>query len=266
MAWFEKDINHARESLAKVSQDSIELAGDKLGNVVKEGAASMGAELRDVIMDASQEIDAKLDKISAELHNQRQFTKDDVREMVDYAADRLGTVLDGRMAVAKNEIAALVQDKVEYFKHEVDSFFIQRQQDLSRERRRLFFNVLIAVGASVLVGFVSWLYQHFVAGSIDLFGVFRIVFASLTGGYAVYLVIRLAWRWQRTSEHRKDVMFLAMRYWGVLRPQSVFSTLLLICVLALLFGLVLFPEILVQLPGGKQLLDWVHSMAPQLKL
>lgn len=265
MAWFEKDIQHARESLAQVSRDSIELAGDKLGDVVREGAASMGAELRDVVVEASQEIDAKLDKISVELHNQRQFTKDDVREMVDYAADRLGAVLDQRMAAARQEISTLVQDKVEYFKHEVDSFFIQRQQDLSRERRRLFFNVLIAVGASVLVGFVSWLYQHFVAGSIDLFGVFRIVFASLTGGYAVYLVIRLVWRWQRTSEHRKDVIFLAMRYWGVLRPQSVFSTFLLICVLAILFGLVLFPEILIQLPGGTQLLNGVHDMLPQLR-
>ena len=265
MAWFEKEINYARESLTQVSKESIELAGDKLGSVVKEGAASVGAELRDVVVGASQEIDAKLDKISAELHNQRQFTKDDVRELVDYAADRLGTVLDERMAVAKREISALVQDKVEYFKLEVDSFFIQRQQDLSRERRRLFFNVLIAVSASILVGFVSWLYQHFVAGSIDLFGVFRIVFTSLTGGYAVYLVVRLTLRWRRMSEHRKDVMFLAMRYWGVLRPQSVFSTLLVICGLALLFGLVLFPEVLAQLPGGKLLLDWVHGMAPHLK-
>ena len=68
------------------------------------------------------------------------------------------------------------------------------------------------------------------------------------------------------SEHRKDVMFLAMRYWGVLRPQSVFSTFLLICVLALLFGLVLFPEVLAQLPGGKLLLGWVRGMAPHLKL
>jgi len=127
MAWFEKEINYARESLTQVSKESIELAGDKLGSVVKEGAASVGAELRDVVVGASQEIDAKLDKISAELHNQRQFTKDDVRELVDYAADRLGTVLDERMAVAKREISALVQDKVEYFKLEVDSFFIQRQ-------------------------------------------------------------------------------------------------------------------------------------------
>lgn len=265
MAWFEKEINYARESLAQVSKDSIELAGDKLGAVVKEGAANVGAEMREVVHGASQEIDAKLDKISVELHNQRQFTKDDVRELVDYAADRLGNVLDERVAVAKREISSLVQDKVEYFKHEVDSFFIQRQQDLARERRRLFYNVLIAFSASILVGFVSWLYQHFVQGSLDLFGVFRIVFASLTGGYAVYLLVRLILRWQRMSEHRKDVMFLTMRYWGALRPESIFSTLLLICILALLFGLVLFPDILSQIPGGKQLLLWVHDIEPRLR-
>lgn len=266
MPWFEKEMDYARENLAQVSKESIELAGDKLGAVVKEGAAHIGDRLREVVLGASQEIDAKLDKISAELHNQRQFTKDDIREMVDYAADRLGTVLDERVAVAKREISSLVQDKVEYFKQEVDSFFIQRQQDLARERRRLFFNVLIAVSASMLVGYVSWLYQRYVAGGMDLFGVFRIVFAALTGGYAVYLMVRLALRWRRMAEHRKDVMFLAMRYWGVLRPESVFTNLLLICVLALLFGLVLFPDVLAQLPGGRLLLDWVRGMAPHLKL
>ena len=34
-------------------------------------------------------------------------------------------------------------------KSEVDSFFIRRQQDLARERRRLLVNVLIAVLASL---------------------------------------------------------------------------------------------------------------------
>ena len=265
MAFFEKSIEHAKDSLAEVSREAIDHAGERLAGVVQVGVAQAGGELKDVIWKASQEIDAKLDKISVELHNQRQFTKDDVRELVDYAADRLGNVLDERVAVAKREISSLVQDKVEYFKHEVDSFFIQRQQDLARERRRLFYNVLIAFSASILVGFVSWLYQHFVQGSLDLFGVFRIVFASLTGGYAVYLLVRLILRWQRMSEHRKDVMFLTMRYWGALRPESIFSTLLLICILALLFGLVLFPDILSQIPGGKQLLLWVHDIEPRLR-
>jgi len=265
MAWFEKEMDYARTQLTEVSRDSIALAGDKLGEVVREGAAHVGAELRDVVQSTSQEIDLKLDKISAELHNQRQFTKDDVREMVDYAGERFAIVLDERVAVAKREISSLVQEKVEYFKTEVDSFFIQRQQDLSRERRRLFLNVVLAMLASVSVGAVSWFYQHLLRGEMDLFGVFRIVFASLTGGYAVYLLVKLVLRWRRMTEHRKDVMFLAMRYWGVLRPESVFSNVVLVAVLALLLGLVAFPNILAELPGGAALLKLVRDMFPHMK-
>jgi hypothetical protein len=265
MAWFEKEMNFAKDSLAEVSQQAIDRAGERLTGVVKDGVAQAGHELREVIQHAGEEIDTKLDKISLELHNQRQFTKDDVREMVDYAADKLSTVLDERVAVAKREISDLVQDKVEYFKREVDDFFIRRQEDLSRERRRLFINVLIAVSASFLVGGVSWLYHRFMGGTLDIFGIFRIVFASLMGGYSVYLLASLIRRWMRLSEHRKDALYLTMRYWGVLRPESVFMNLLLLCIAALVFGLLLFPDVLVMLPGGKVLLDWVHDMLPALR-
>lgn len=265
MAWFEKEMDYARSQLSEVSRDAIALAGDRLETVVKEGATKVGGELRDVVLTTSQEIDAKLDKISMELHNQREFTKDDVREMVDYAATRLSAVLDQRMLVARQEISSLVQEKVEYFKVEVDSFFIQRQKDLARERQRLLWNVLIAVLASVSVGVVSWFYQHVARGEMDLFGIFRILMASLTGGYVVYLLVKLALRWRRMAEHRKDVMFLAMRYWGALRPESVFMNVVLLLVLVIMLVLILFPQVLLLLPGGKVMLGVVRDMFPHIR-
>ena len=263
MPWFEKEIALAKDSLNQVSEQAIDRAGERLTGVVKDGVAQAGQELRDVVQHAGEEIDLKLDKISQELHNQRQFTKDDVRELVDYAADKLSTVLDERVAVAKREISDLVQEKVEYFKQEVDDFFVRRQQDLARERRRLFINVLIAVSASFLVGGVSWMYHRFMGGTLDIFGVFRILFASLTGGYLVYLAISLVRRWMTMSEHKKDAMYLTMRYWGVLRPESIFMNVILLCVLALLFGLLLFPDVLAALPGGQSLLDTLRGALPR---
>ena len=132
MPWFEKEMDYARISLEQVSRTAIEHASEKLDGVVKQSLSQAGQELREVVVGASQEIDAKLDKIWAELHNQRQFTKDDVIDLVDYAADKLGQTLDERVRVIKLEITALVQEKVEYLKSEVDAFFIQRQQDLAR--------------------------------------------------------------------------------------------------------------------------------------
>ena len=260
MTWFQKEMDYARESLEKVSAHAIEEAANKLSVVVRDGIADAGGEMREIITGASQDIDAKLDKISLELHDQRQFTKSDVKELVDYAADKLGATIDARVLVMKQEITNLVQDKVEYFKSEVDTFFVKRQQDIARERRRLLMNILIAVGASFLMGGVSLMYQRYSAGTVNLFGIFRIVFVSLAAGYLVYMGIAMLRRYRQMSEHRKDVMFLAMKYWGFLRPESLFGHLLLLILLVVLYGLFFYPELFVKLTGSAALTHWVESM------
>ena len=254
MAWFQKEMDYARESLAAVSESAIDKAGDKLGGVLGEGVRHAGDELKDVIQNASREIDAKLDKISIELHDQRQFTKDDVKELVDYAADKLSGVLDDRIQVMKTEISALVEEKTEYVKSEVDSFFVQRQQDLARERRRLVMNIGLAFVASVAVGGISLFYRGLGEGPVDMLTVFRIVLASLAGGYVVYLAASMLNRWLALSEHRKDALYLAARYWGWLRPGSLFSTFLVLLVIALFALVLLFPEDAIRLLHLKDLL------------
>ncbi len=256
MTWFQKEMDYARENLEQVSRTAINHASEKLDGVVREGIVQASGELREVVLGASQEVDAKLDKISAELHNQRQFTKSDVKEMVDYAAERLGATLDERTRVMKAEIASLVQEKVEYLKHEVDAFFIQRQQDLARERRRLIANVLIAVAASLAMGVISLLFHRVGQGGVDMLTVFRIVFASLGGGYLVYLLVNMVIKYRRMSEHRKDFVFLTMKYWGILRPESLFSHALLVVALGALGALLFFPEYLGRWLGNEALLHW----------
>ncbi|HNF90086.1 MAG TPA: hypothetical protein PLL19_12195, partial [Thiobacillaceae bacterium] len=180
-------------------------------------------------------------------HSQRSMTKDDVREMVDYAAERLTVVLDDRITAMRREIAGLVEEKTEYFKAEIDAFFIKRQQDLARERRRLILNILLASGAALAVGAVSLLYKGM--RDWDLLTVFRVVLASLSGGYAVWLVLSLLRGWLRMTEHKKDMVFLAARYWGWLRPASVFSTLLILAFLGVLSLVLMFPDEVLRLIG-----------------
>lgn len=247
MAWFQKEMDYARESLASASESAIDRAGERLSGVVQEGVRAAGQELKEVVAGASREIDAKLDKISVELHNQRQFTKDDVKELVDYAADKLSGVLDDRIQVMKQEISLLVEEKTEYFKAEVDGFFIQRQQDLARERRRMVMNIGLAFIASLAVGGVSLFYRGIGEGPVDMMTVFRIVLASLAGGYVVYLAASLLNRWLALSEHRKDALFLAARYWGWLRPGSLFGTFLMLILVLLFSVILLFPEEAVRL-------------------
>lgn len=260
MTWFQKEMDYARENLEQVSRTAIDHASEKLDGVVREGIAQASGEMREVVLSASQEVDAKLDKISAELHSQRQFTKDDVVELVDYAAEKLGSTVDARVHVMREEITALIQEKVEYLKHEVDNFFIQRQQDLARERRRLIANVLIAVTASLAMGILSLMFHRVGQGSLDMLGIFRIVFASLGGGYLVYLLINMVIKYRRMSEHRKDFVFLTMKYWGILRPESLFSHVVVLMALLVLGGLLVFPEYLGRWLGSEALLRWAAQL------
>lgn len=241
MGWVENKLDYAGGRL----EHAVEVAAGELNQVVREGIREAGGELREVVLEASREVDQKLATISDELARQRTFTKTDVKELVDYAAEQMGATIDARMGSLRGEINGLIEEKVEYFKREVDTFFIRRQQDLARERRRLVANVLLAVLASFAVGGVSLLYHRVNAGAgLDVFTVFRILFASLSGGYAVYLMVNLLLKLTRMAEHKKDALFVVMRYWGVLKPQSIMMQLLLLAALAVLYALLFFPDFL----------------------
>ena len=82
---------------------------------------------------ASQTIDQKLDKISKELYNQRSLTKDDVMNWWTTPPTSFPWCWISAFAVMRQGNHGVVQEKTEYFKSEIDAFFIQRQQDLARE-------------------------------------------------------------------------------------------------------------------------------------
>jgi hypothetical protein len=102
-------------------------------------------------------------------------------------------------------------------------------------------------------------------GGLDLFAMFRIVFASLVGGWGAYLAVRVVRRWMSMSEHKKDTLFLVSRYWGVLRPESVFGTLVLVCLITVLVGFLLFPEQIAQLTGSEKWLKSLREAYPMFR-
>jgi hypothetical protein len=258
MTWFQKEMDYARQSLESAAERAIGQAQERLSDVVTTGISHAAQELRDVIQDAGQEIDLRLDKISLELHNQRSLTKDDMQELIDYAARTISTLVDERIRVARQEFSSLVLEKVEYLKSEVDAFFIRRQEDLARERRRLALNVVLAMSASLVVGLVSVVYHRYAQAPLDLFGLFRILLASLTGGYGVYLLVNFIRHYRRLKEHRKDAVFLAMRYWGVLRPESLFSAIVIFLVLGAISVTLMLPQKVAEWLNAPWLLNWLH--------
>jgi F0F1-type ATP synthase membrane subunit b/b' len=85
-------------------------------------------------VEASREVDAKLEKISEELHSQRHFTKADVQELVDYAAAQFGATLDARIERLRSEAEALIA---------------RRQAEVVRERKRFVVFALVVAGVVV---------------------------------------------------------------------------------------------------------------------
>lgn len=260
MGWVENKADYVKKNLEEALTSSIDHASVHLTEVVRDGIREAGAELSGVVMSASAEVDAKLDKISAELHEQRSFTKSDIKELVDYATERLGQTLDQRVAVIKVELADLVRQKVEYLKTEVDGFFIQRQRDLARERNRLITNIAISVAAALIMAGVSLFYHRTLAEGIDMFGIFRISLLSLSAGYGVYLLASMARKYLSMAEHRKDMLFLAARYWGVLRPGSIFTHFMIFLGLLLLTLALLFPQTAMHAVGLDAVLDWLKVL------
>jgi hypothetical protein len=95
---------------------------------------------------------------------------------------------------------------------------------------------------------------------MDMYSLFRVVFLSLSGGYAVYLLVKLVLKYRSMSEHKKDLVFLAMKYWGVLRPESVFGHVLLILILIAFYAVLFFPLEVTRMIGNESLIRWVSGL------
>lgn len=107
MGWVENKLDYAGGRL----EHAVEVAAGELNQVVREGIREAGGELREVVLEASREVDQKLATISDELARQRTFTKTDVKELVDYAAEQMGATIDARMGSLRGEINGLIQKK-----------------------------------------------------------------------------------------------------------------------------------------------------------
>ncbi|MDO9189194.1 MAG: hypothetical protein Q7U24_04950, partial [Sulfurimicrobium sp.] len=76
----------------------------------------------------------------------------------------------------------------------------------------------------------------------------------------VFLLVNMVIKYRRMSEHRKDFVFLTMKYWGILRPESLFSHALLVVFLVALGALLFFPEYIGRWLGSETLLRWVAQL------
>src|SRR5437870_2571215 len=133
----------------------VELLGDRLDQAV----LLAGKQLNDVVERASTQLDERIQQISDEIHNQRNLTRSDIEQLIDYATANIGTVLDQRIEKLRAETSAVISDKIEQIRKELS-------EAASEQKRNTLRNAMIAIGASIMVGVVSLYYKKYLGGDI----------------------------------------------------------------------------------------------------
>jgi len=174
MTWFQKEMGLRARKPGKISEHADRPGGGQAQRGrARRHRPKPAASCAEIITGASQDIDAKLDKISLELPRS---TANSPKAMSRnwWITRRRNWAPPSTPGVGdEQEITNLVQDKVEYFKAGSRHLLRQAPARYRRERRRLILNILLAVGASFLMGGCPDVPPLF--GRTSYFGIFPIV-------------------------------------------------------------------------------------------
>ena len=214
----------------------VELLGDRMDQSV----ILAGKQLNDVVERASAQLDARIQQIGDEIHDQRQLTKTDIEGLIDYAAERFGEALDKRIEKLRDETSNMITDKIEQVRKELT-------EAASEQKRGALRNAMVAIGASIVVGILSLYYKKYLGGDINLFDIFRSTLLALTVGYALWLIIKQISSYIQSSRLKRNALVVSMRYFEVLRPKGALWQLLGFLLVAGLWIVASFTTIFQQL-------------------
>jgi len=97
----------AKETLHPLVKDVIGEASDRLDKIVVEASHS----LNQVVKNAGLQLNSSIDRLSKEVHDHRSMTKDDVKELIGFAANQFGQMLDQRITALRDETSNLINEK-----------------------------------------------------------------------------------------------------------------------------------------------------------
>lgn len=171
-------------------------------------------------------------KAGHEFSSQRQLTKEDMQQLIRYAADQFGTVLDERIEKARDETRQLIQTQIVEIRE-------QLTEAANEQKRATIRNASVAIGATIIVGMVSLFYNRYFHGEMNLIDIFRSLFLALAAGYAAWLIFRYSQSYFQAPRFKRNAIILGVRYFEVLKPKGAIGHLLafaLIICLWLLFN------------------------------
>lgn len=179
----------------------------------KEEIALFGKTVDDSIQKASSEIQKHIELVGSEVSSQRQYTKEDIKELIDYTAQKFGTTIDDRVALAKQELSSLIVEKIALIRVELEDAAV-------RSRKTLWANVGISVSAAVFMAVVGLIYRKITLGQLDVFWLFRVLLLSIATGTGMFAMLKTFNQWHAMNKEKKNAITIVVGYLGALRPNG----------------------------------------------
>lgn len=179
---------------------------------------------KDEIDHIGDRLEKAIEKAGDEISAQRSLTKSDIEQLIQFAAQQFGQVLDERIEKARHETSELVVSKIAHMRE-------QLSEAAAEQKRVALRNASVAVGASIVVGVLSIYYKNYVHGDIDLIDVFRSVMLAFAAGYFALLCFKGFQRFFLSSSLTRNGVIVGLRYFDVLRPRGAWMHVLLLSVI-----------------------------------
>jgi len=179
---------------------------------------------KDEIDHIGDRLEKAIEKAGEEISAQRSLTKSDIEQLIQFAAQQFGQVLDERIEKARHETSELVVSKIAHMRE-------QLSEAAAEQKRVALRNASVAVGASIVVGVLSIYYKKYVHGDIDLIDVFRSVMLAFASGYFALLCFKGFQRFFLSSSLTRNGVIVGLRYFDVLRPRGAWMHVLLLSVI-----------------------------------
>lgn len=213
--------------LSQVNASARKLVDESLNPMIRGAIQQAGDELSQVVGKAGHEVKDSIAQLSREIHSHRSLTTEDLRGLVDYAAQKLASTIDERMQLAKAEATSFVTERIAHLRTELEDAAI-------KSRKTLYANLAISVTTALLMAVIGIVYKKISLGELDIFAAFRVLLLSAAAGTAMFSGLKTLQNWSSLNQSKKNAATVVLNQLAVFRPNGAVA--LFICSILLLVG------------------------------
>ena len=210
MAIFTTDLTGELNQIKGAAKDLVD---QSVNPMIKGAIQQASEEINKAVEKAGQQIQANINLLSTEIHDQRQLTREDLMALVDYAAEKIGTTIDQRLLQAKLEATSFVTERVEHLKKELEDAAI-------KSRQTLYMNLAISMGSALAMAIIGIVYKKISIGELDLFAVFRVFLLSAATGTIIFAGLKAFHNWLALNKAKKNAAAIVINHISVFRPNG----------------------------------------------